>query len=90
MFMGGRIGDSRKQLSIKSEIPLRIATSAPHVLLKHNVIPNPALRDEGSPSPIPVLSKTDLQRTFLKFYILCDLLNVVDSNHIIVSDTSKY
>ena len=74
---GSRSGDSRKQLYFKSEIPLRIATSAPPLLPKDIVIPSAS---EGSPSPITVLSKTELQRTFFKFYILCDLINVVDSN----------
>jgi hypothetical protein len=32
---------------------------------------------EESPSPIPILSKTNLLRTFFKFYILYDLIIVV-------------
>jgi len=63
---GSRSGDSPNQLSFKSAIHLRIATSAPPLLIKDIVIPSAS---EGSPSPMPVLSKTDFQRTFLKFYI---------------------
>jgi hypothetical protein len=39
-----------------------------------NVIPSIS---EGSPSPVPLLSKTAPQRIFLKYFILCDLLIVV-------------
>jgi hypothetical protein len=83
---GSRNGDSRKQLSIKSN-PLRIAISAPPLFLKDIVIPSAS---EGSPSPIPLLSKTDHQKTFFEFYTFFDSLNVVISNRIIVPGTSKY
>ena len=38
---------------------------------------NRPLKREGSPSPIPVLSKIDLQKTFIMFYIFNYLVNVV-------------
>ena len=64
----------RKTSHLFKSILLRIATSAPLVLLNDIVIPNVS---EGSPSPIPVLTKINLPRTFFKLYIICDLLNVV-------------
>ena len=60
-----------QQLTCESPLP------TPPVLLKENVIPSAS---EGSPSPVSVLSKTDPQRIFFKYYILCDLLIVVISS----------
>ena len=74
---GGRSGDSQVNRWLKRQSVTRIATSAPLVLLKEIVIPSAS---EGSPYPITVLSKTDLQRTFIKFCTLCDLLYVVFSS----------